>query len=140
MIQVSGLLSRHKFTARIAAGAAAIALGVGGYAFATSGSSSGVTGGANAAAAGKVVPFHRGQPGPSTVVGQVPTGWSPGTGTLVTGAAANKATAAALTAYPGGTANRVVLLSTGQYNVHMIGVSWPHHVFVNSDFKVVGAE
>jgi hypothetical protein len=34
--------------------------------------------------------------------------------------AANKAKAAALTAYLGGTVNRVVLLSDGQYNVHMI--------------------
>jgi hypothetical protein len=24
--------------------------------------------------------------------------------------------------------------------VHNIGVNWPHHVFVNQDFKVVGAE
>ena len=42
--------------------------------------------------------------------------------------------------YPGGTVNRVVLLSNGQYNVHMIGVNWPHHVFVNQSFQVVGAE
>jgi hypothetical protein len=27
----------------------------------------------------------------------------------------------------------------GEYNVHYIGVNWPHHVFVNQDFKVVGA-
>jgi hypothetical protein len=24
--------------------------------------------------------------------------------------------------------------------VHIIGVNWPHHVFVNQSFKVVGAE
>jgi hypothetical protein len=36
--------------------------------------------------------------------------------------------------------NRVVLLSNGEYNVHYIGVNWPHHVFVNQDFLVVGAE
>ena len=36
--------------------------------------------------------------------------------------------------------NRVVLLSDGQYNVHIIGVNWPHHVFVNQDPKVIGAE
>ena len=90
--------------------------------------------------AAKVIPFHRGQPGPSKVVGQVPASFRPGTGTIITGTAANKAKAAALAAYPGGTVNRVVLLSDGEYNVHMIGVNWPHHVFVSKDFKVVGAE
>jgi hypothetical protein len=33
-----------------------------------------------------------------------------------------------------------VKLSNGEYNVHIIGVNWPHHVFVNQDFKVIGAE
>jgi hypothetical protein len=72
-------------------------------------------------------------------------GWSgtgelqPGTGAIVTGTAANKAKAAALAACPGGIVNRVVLLSDGEYNVHMIGVNWPHHVFVSTNFKVVGA-
>jgi hypothetical protein len=27
----------------------------------------------------------------------------------------------------------------GEYEVHYIGVNWPHHIFVNQDFKVVGA-
>jgi hypothetical protein len=89
---------------------------------------------------GKVIPFDRGQPSPATKVGQVPASFRAGTGTIITGAAANKARAAALAAYPGGTVNRVVLLSDGEYNVHMIGVNWPHHVFVNQNFKVVGAE
>ena len=30
-------------------------------------------------------------------------------------------------------------LSNSEYEVHYIGVNWPHHVFVNQDFKVVGA-
>lgn len=64
----------------------------------------------------------------------------PGAGTIVTGVAANKARAAALAVYPGGTVNRVVLLGNGEYNVHMIVVNWRHHVFVNQNFKVVGAE
>src|ERR1700674_3758225 len=119
------VLSRRKLTTSIAAGAAAITLAIGGYAIADSGSSSS----ANGATVGKVVPFHRGQPSPSTVVGQVPANWSAGTGTIVTGTAANKAKAAAVAAYPGGTVNRVVLVSNGEYNVHMIGVNWPHHVF-----------
>jgi hypothetical protein len=30
-------------------------------------------------------------------------------------------------------------LSNGEYEVHNIGVNWPHHIFVNQTFKVVGA-
>jgi hypothetical protein len=130
------ILSRHKLTTSIATGATVIVLATGGYAIADSGSSSS----ANAATTGKVVPFHRGQPSPATKVGQVPASFSAGTGTIITGTAANRAKAAAVAAYPGGTVNRVVLLSDGEYNVHMIGVNWPHHVFVNQKFKVVGAE
>jgi hypothetical protein len=70
-------------------------------------------------------------------VGQIPAGWSEGSGTIVSRTAANKATEAALAAYPGGS---VVLLSDGDYNVHYIGVNWPHHVFLNQDFQVIGAE
>ena len=136
------LLSRRKLTTSIAAGVAAIALATGGYAIANSGSSTsaGSSAGTNAATAGKVIPFNRGQPSPATKVGQVPASFSPGAGKIVTGAVANQAKAAALAAYPGGTVNRVVLLSNGEYNVHMIGVNWPHHVFVNTSFKAVGAE
>jgi hypothetical protein len=130
------ILSTRKLTMFIAAGTAAIAVAIGGYAIANSGSSNG----ANAATAGKVIPFHRGQPSPATQVGQVPANFKPGTGTIITGTAANKAKAAALASYPGGTVNRVVLLGSGEYNVHVIGVNWPHHVFVNQNFKVVGAE
>jgi hypothetical protein len=131
--------SRRKIAASIAAGAAAISLGFGGYAVASSGSSNGVAASATAAAA-KVVPFQNGQPGLSKQVGQVPAGFTPGSGTIVTGTAADKAKAAAVAAYAGGTVNRVVLLTNGQYNVHMIGVNWPHHVFVSSTFNVVGAQ
>ena len=58
----------------------------------------------------------------------------------MSGTAADEATEAALAAYPGGVVDRVVLLSNGEYNVHYIGVNWPHHVFVNASFEVVGAE
>jgi hypothetical protein len=34
----------------------------------------------------------------------------------------------------------VVKLSNGEYEVHNIGVNWPHHIFVNQNFKVVGAD
>src|SRR5205085_6165014 len=131
------LSSRRKLTTTVVAGAAAIVLALGGYAV-TNSASSGTS--ASAAATGKVIPFTRGQPSPAKPVGQVPSNWTAGDGTIVTGTAANKAKAAALAAYAGGTVNRVVLLSNGEYNVHMIGVNWPHHVFVSKTFKVVGAE
>ncbi len=31
-------------------------------------------------------------------------------------------------------------IERAEYEVHNIGVNWPHHIFVNKDFKVVGAE
>jgi hypothetical protein len=86
-----------------------------------------------------VVPFQRGARSTSKQVGQIPAGYSQGSGTIVSGTAANKATEAALAAYPGGVVDRVVKLSNGEYEVHNIGVNWPHHVFVNQTFKVVGA-
>jgi len=114
----------------IAAGVVALALAIGAYAIATSGSSTSSNPG------GKVIPFQRGQPSPATQVGHIPPDFSSGAGTIITG----KAKAAALAAYPGGIVNRVARLSDGEYNVHMIAVNWPHHVFVNKSFKVVGAE
>jgi hypothetical protein len=135
------LSSRRKLTAFIAAGTAAIAVAVGGIAIADSGSSTSPvsSSSANTPTAGKVIPFQQGKPSPATPVGQVPANFTDGSGKLVTGTAANKAKAAAQAAYPGGTVNRVALLSNGQYNVHMIGVNWPHHIFVDQSFQVVGA-
>jgi hypothetical protein len=86
-----------------------------------------------------VIPFQQGAPSTSKQVGQIPANYSEGSGTIVSGTAANNATEAALASYPGGVVDRVVHLSNGEYEVHYIGVSWPHHVFVNRDFKVVGA-
>ena len=94
--------------------------------------------GTNSTAA-TVVPFQRGTATDSKQVGQIPANWSEGQGTIVSGTAATKATEAALDSYPGAIVDRVVSLSNGEYNVHYIGVNWPHHVFVNQDFKVVGA-
>jgi hypothetical protein len=96
--------------------------------------------GTAASAAAKVVPFQRGAPAASKQVGQIPANYSEGSGTIVSGTAANKATEAALAAYPGGVVDRVVKVSNGEYEVHYIGVNWPHHVFVSQDFKAVGAE
>ncbi|HEY6472441.1 MAG TPA: hypothetical protein VIY26_06090 [Acidimicrobiales bacterium] len=97
------------------------------------------SGGSEPSTAATVVPFQKGAPETSRQVGQIPASYSQGSGTIVSGTAANKATEAALTAYPGGIVDRVVKLSNGDYEVHNIGVNWPHHIFVNADFKVVGA-
>ena len=86
-----------------------------------------------------VVPFQRGARTTSKQIGQVPATYSQGSGTIVSGTTANKATEAALAAYRGGIVDRVVKLSNGEYEVHNIGVNWPHHVFVNKSFKVIGA-
>jgi hypothetical protein len=96
-------------------------------------------GGAAASSAAGVIPFQRGAPSTSKQVGQIPPNYSEGSGTIVSGTAANSATEAALAAYPGGVVDRVVQLSNGEYEVHYIGVNWPHHIFVNQDFTVVGA-
>jgi hypothetical protein len=98
------------------------------------------TGGGSATASAGVIPFQRGAPTSSKQVGQIPPNYSQGTGTIVSGTTANKATEAALAAYPGGVVDRVVQLSNGEYEVHNIGVNWPHHIFVNQDFKVIGAD
>jgi hypothetical protein len=98
------------------------------------------TGGSAPSSAATVVPFKRGAPTTAKTVGKIPATYSEGSGTIVSGTAANKATAAALAAYPGGVVDRVVRLSNGEYEVHNIGVNWPHHVFVSKGFKVVGAE
>jgi hypothetical protein len=90
-------------------------------------------------ASSAVVPFQQGAPSASKQVGQIPASYSQGSGTIVSGTTANKATEAALASYPGGIVDRVVKLSNGEYEVHNIGVNWPHHIFVNKSFKVVGA-
>jgi len=95
--------------------------------------------GSAASSAAGVVPFQQGAPATSKTVGQIPADYTQGSGTLASGTTANKATEAALAAYPGGIVDRVVELSNGGYEVHYIGVNWPHHIFVNQDFKVIGA-
>jgi hypothetical protein len=96
-------------------------------------------GGSATSSAANVVPFQRGAPSTSKRVGQIPATYTQGSGTIVGGTTANKATEAALAAYPGGIVDRVVKLSNGEYEVHNIGVNWPHHIFVNQNFNVVGA-
>ena len=77
---------------------------------------------------GQVIGFSQGAKGSSEQAGQIPADYKQGSGTIVSGTAANKATEAALAAYPGGIVDRVVQLSDGEYEVHYIGVNWPHHI------------
>ena len=95
--------------------------------------------GSSASSAAGVVPFEQGAPSASKQVGHIPASYTEGSGTIVSGTAADQATEAALAAYPGGVVDRVVQLSDGVYEVHNIGVNWPHHVFVDQDFTVLGA-
>jgi hypothetical protein len=90
-------------------------------------------------ASANVIPFKSPNQSEAKSVGQIPSSYKEGTGTLVSGTTATKATEAALTSYAGGVVDRVVRLSNGEYEVHNIGVNWPHHIFVTSAFKVVGA-
>jgi hypothetical protein len=88
---------------------------------------------------GKVIDFAKGTKGSSEKVGTIPSDYTQGSGTLASGTTADKATEAALGDYPGGVIDRVVELSNGDFEVHNIGVNWPHHIFVNADFQVIGA-
>ena len=89
---------------------------------------------------GQTIGYAKGKQGSTEKVGTIPSDYSQGSGTLASGTTADKATEAALAVYPGGTIDRVVKLSNGDYEVHNIGVNWPHHIFVNADFQVIGAD
>ena len=121
----------RKLTRSIAAGAAAVAVAIGAYAIGSTSSSS--------ATSATATPAPAAQSAQTTQVGQVPSGWRSGAGTIITGAAADKAKAAATAEYPEGTVNRVLQLSDGSYAVHRIATPAPHHIFVSQDFKVTGA-
>jgi len=89
---------------------------------------------------GQTIGYSKGTQGSTEKVGTIPSDYSQGSGTLASGTTADKATEAALAVFPGGVVDRVVELSNGDYEVHNIGVNWPHHVFVNADFRVIGAD
>jgi hypothetical protein len=131
----------RKLIRSIALGTAAVTAAVGAYAIVDASSSNGASGTANASTLTQPGQNQQvvGQGSNQRVVGQIPKNWRPGTGTIITGAAANKAKAVALAKYPGGTVNRVLKFSDGSYAVKYIKISWPHHVFVSKNFKVTGA-
>jgi membrane-bound inhibitor of C-type lysozyme len=89
---------------------------------------------------GQTIGYSKGTQGSTEKVGTIPADYTQGSGTLASGTTADKATEAALAVYPGGVVDRVVELSNGDYEVHNIGVNWPHHIFVNADFQVIGAD
>jgi len=89
---------------------------------------------------GQTIGYSKGTQGSTQKVGTIPSDYNQGSGTLASGTTADKATEAALAVYPGGVIDRVVELSNGDYEVHNIGVNWPHHIFVNADFQVIGAD
>jgi hypothetical protein len=122
----------------VAAGVAAVLLAFGAYALGKSSSNDGTT----TAPAAAQLPSQNGQVPQADQSGQVPgqAGRTPpGFGTDVTGAAANKAKAAALAKYDG-TAERVMKLGDGSYVVHVLTSSGEYHVLVSKDFKVTGAQ
>jgi membrane-bound inhibitor of C-type lysozyme len=94
----------------------------------------------NPSTASEVVTYRKGASGSTKKTGQIPSDYAQGQGTIASGTQADRATEAALTAYPGGIVDRVVKLGNGDYEVHNIGVNWPHHIFVSQDFKVIGAD
>jgi hypothetical protein len=97
-------------------------------------------GGAAAGQRSGVEPEVTGTPGPTKSVGTIPSDYTEGDGTIISGARAYAAVAAAQAVFPGGIVDRVVELPDGGYEVHNIGIAWPHHVFVNSYDKVIGAD
>jgi hypothetical protein len=143
----------RKRTKFLAAGVAAVVIAIGGIAIASSSSSGSASGSAKGAPAATPVQgprsAHLRATGGSRSghvpnaqaskarSGQPPPGWRPGMGTLITGAVAEKAKAAALAKYFG-TVNRVLQLNDGSYAVHLLGTSGPHHVFVSREFKITG--
>ena len=87
---------------------------------------------------------HEGLAVPARHIGNINPDWGdaadPRT-TIAKGAEADKATEIAMAApyAAGGIVDRVVKEPDGAYLVHNIGTSWPHHIFVSPDFKLVGA-
>ena len=89
-------------------------------------------------ASSAVTALQKGQTSTAVSIGSIPSDYTEGQGTIVSGSTADQAAEAALAAYPGGIVDRVVQLGDGEYEVHYIGTDL-HHIFVNSSFQVVGA-
>jgi Domain of unknown function (DUF5666) len=90
-------------------------------------------------ASANTIAFKQPNSSESKTTGTIPSSYKQGTGTIVSGTPATKATEASLSSYAGGVVDRVVRLSNGDYEVHNIATNWPHHVFETNNFKVIGA-
>jgi hypothetical protein len=87
---------------------------------------------------------RQGLPVPARHIGNLNPDWGDAADartTIAAGAEAYKATEVAMAApySAGGIVDRVVKEPDGTFLVHNIGTSWPHHIFVSADFKLIGA-
>jgi hypothetical protein len=118
-------MTRNNILKGVAGLAAVAALAAGGVAISSASSNSGSTAASS--------------PSSPATNGQRPAG-GPMMGTPATGAAADKAKAAALAKYPG-TAERVLKNTAGDYVVHVFKSDGSEvHVLVSSAFKVTGVQ
>ena len=120
----------RKLTRFVAAGAAAVAVAVGGLAIGNSSSGNGASGTTNAAPGGRTGPGGPIRPGPAELASR--------DGNAHHGSGSRQGQGRCGCQVPGGTVNRVLKLSDGSYAVHRIPTPAPHHVFVSKDFKVTG--
>ncbi|HTI66786.1 MAG TPA: hypothetical protein VL460_04475 [Caulobacteraceae bacterium] len=87
---------------------------------------------------------RQGLPVPDRRIGNLNPDWGDAADsrtTIAAGAEAYRATEVAMAApySAGGIVDRVVKEPDGTFLVHNIGTSWPHHIFVSPDFKLIGA-
>ena len=87
---------------------------------------------------------RKGLPVPARHIGNLNPDWGDAADsrtTIAAGAEAEKATEVGMAApySAGGLVDRVVKEPDGTFLVHNIGTGWPHHIFVSSDFKLIGA-
>ncbi|HTK34246.1 MAG TPA: hypothetical protein VL358_03020 [Caulobacteraceae bacterium] len=87
---------------------------------------------------------RQGMPVPARHIGNINPDWGDAADsrtTIAAGPEAYKATEVGMAApySAGGIVDRVVKEPDGTYLVHNIGTSWPHHIFISPDFKLIGA-
>jgi len=87
---------------------------------------------------------RQGLPVPARHIGNLNPDWGDAADSrtsIAAGEEADKAIEVAMAApyAAGGLVDRVVKEPDGTFLVHNIGTSWPHHIFVSPDFKLIGA-
>jgi hypothetical protein len=101
---------------------------------------SGSSNSTNTATAGKVIPFDRGNPSPATKVGQILPNFTDGSGVIITETASNKAKGRCAGRLPRGHGEPRRAAEQRRLRRTPDRRQLAHHIFVNKDFKVVGAE